>query len=146
MMSRPHAFEHAFELALQKMPDTDAQSTPPGMVFHPASAIDDKRCWATNTVASRWTPVCASKRDRAAPVPPPRTHKLVTERNGDLDSLRVNHLVRRFKLCKSGGVLTRTTYARLGRVRLNFMPVVSEQSSLPDLLRTGRPRSYPGEK
>ena len=145
-MNRPHAFEHAFELALQKMPDTDAQSSPPGMVFHPASAIDEKICWATNTVASGWTPACASKRDRAALVPPPRTHKLVTERNGDLDSLPVNHLVRRFKLCKSGGVLTHPAHARLGRLRLNFMSVVSEQSSLPELLRTGRPSSYPGEK
>ncbi len=42
MINRPRAFEHAFELALQKVPDADAQSSPPGMVFHPASAIDEK--------------------------------------------------------------------------------------------------------
>ena len=65
MMSPSNAFEHAFELALQKVPDADAQSSPPGMVFHPASAIDEKRCWATNTVDfSVCAGVCIQARPR----------------------------------------------------------------------------------
>jgi hypothetical protein len=75
--------------------DTDAQSSPPGVIFHPASAIDEtavaqvqtdlrrripsapswagvcwrvvtpKRCWATSTAGFRWTPVSASRRTTA---------------------------------------------------------------------------------